>query len=130
MSLCHVVRDKVSFVDTPGRADITGQRLTLGGDNVHLHTRIDDESSWFRTLGPDQRNPPRLADAPAPAPRADAMDRARSARRRPVLERRGVRGRKTVLAGVNAAKAGVASEEGRRPKLLKLAGARHDCHSS
>jgi hypothetical protein len=42
MSLCHVTRDKVSFVEVAWKADIAVQRLTLGGDHVHLHPRIDE----------------------------------------------------------------------------------------
>jgi hypothetical protein len=38
MSLYHPKPYKVSFVETPYEADITLQRITLGGDHVHLHT--------------------------------------------------------------------------------------------
>jgi len=42
MSFHHVNKDKVSFVEAPYTADILWQRLTLGGDHVHLHPGIDD----------------------------------------------------------------------------------------
>jgi hypothetical protein len=38
MSLYHVKRYKVSFVEDPHRADITASRLALGDENVHIHT--------------------------------------------------------------------------------------------
>jgi hypothetical protein len=37
MSLCHVTRDKVSFVEVHFKADIDCQKLTLGGDHVYLY---------------------------------------------------------------------------------------------
>ncbi len=37
MSLCHVKRHKVSFVEGSDSADISTKRLGLGDENVHLH---------------------------------------------------------------------------------------------
>src|SRR5437899_10032212 len=37
MSLYHPKRYKVSFVESPDRADIPGNRLATGAENVHLH---------------------------------------------------------------------------------------------
>src|SRR5713226_5988550 len=38
MSLYHAKRYKLSFVESSGKADITGNRLALGDENVHSHT--------------------------------------------------------------------------------------------
>jgi hypothetical protein len=38
MSLSHVLGDKVSFAGSTNRADIAGNRLRIGADNVHLIT--------------------------------------------------------------------------------------------
>src|SRR5260370_14516914 len=67
MSLYHVKRHKVSFVESPNSADTVRNSLALGGRNVHLFTSIDDKSSWFWSFGADQRNLPYLARAAAPA---------------------------------------------------------------
>jgi hypothetical protein len=37
MSLYHPKRYKVSFVESPDSADIGGNRLATGAENVHLH---------------------------------------------------------------------------------------------
>ena len=61
MSLYHAKRYKVSFVEGANSADIGCNRLATGAENVHLHPRIDDKSSWYGAFDPDRRNPPRLA---------------------------------------------------------------------
>src|SRR3981081_4028564 len=104
MSLSHARRHKVSFVESPDNTDIGQHRLSFGGENVHMHARIDDESSWFRAFGADQGDAPHLARPSAPAARTGPMDRSRYPRRRTFLERRRSRGRKAVLAGLNAAR--------------------------
>jgi hypothetical protein len=38
MSLPHLKRDAMSFVESPHSIDITGNRLALGDENVHFHT--------------------------------------------------------------------------------------------
>ena len=38
MSLYHVMRHKVSFVESSGSADVWASKLDLGDENVHLHT--------------------------------------------------------------------------------------------
>jgi hypothetical protein len=37
-------------VESFDNADITDKRLALGDENVHFYTRIDDNSSWFRSV--------------------------------------------------------------------------------
>jgi hypothetical protein len=45
MSLSHVKRRAMSFVERPDNPDIAGNRLALGAENVHPYTSIDDKSS-------------------------------------------------------------------------------------
>jgi hypothetical protein len=45
MSLSHVKRDNMSFVESAESADIALKSLALGGHHVHLFTSIDDKSS-------------------------------------------------------------------------------------
>src|SRR5882757_7064440 len=109
MSLCHPKRYKVSFVEGPYNADIGSNRLDRGAKHVHFHPRIDDKSSWTGAFFASDRDPPCLAAALPGAPRTHAMDGERPARHQQVLERRRLRGRKAVLAGLIAANAGAAS---------------------
>ena len=66
------------------------------------------------------------------APRTGPVVRAGPARRRHLLERCRLRGRKTVLAGLSSSQAGVASSGGRRPISSRATGASddHDCVST
>jgi hypothetical protein len=45
MSLSHLKRYKVSFVEFPGRFDIGTNKLALGDCDVYLFTQNDDKSS-------------------------------------------------------------------------------------
>src|ERR1700749_4244031 len=103
MTLSHLKRNKVSFVERPNSADIPCNRLALGDQNVHLFTPTDDKSSWFGFLGPGRGNHSHLAGTDPEPARAGAVDRPRPARRRRFPQRRDVRDRETVLAGLNAA---------------------------
>ena len=38
MSLYHAKRYKVSFVESPDSVDISGNRLSIGAENVYFHT--------------------------------------------------------------------------------------------
>src|SRR5687768_13836356 len=104
MSLYHAKRYAMSFVGNVDQADIPVNNLTLGDDYVHFDPSIDDKSSSIRHFRPDARNPAHLAQAPAGPAAAGPALRPRAARCRPVLERHRLRGRKAVLAGLNAAR--------------------------
>jgi hypothetical protein len=56
MSLSHVTRYKVSFVESLKDTDIVINSLATGDEHVHFDPRIDDKSSSIRGIRRDRRN--------------------------------------------------------------------------
>ena len=117
MSLYHPKRYKVSFVNSPISADISSSRLlqepkmsTFTHKSMINHHEPGILSQVAETLHV-WRQRYRVT------PRTGELVRSGTPRRRHLLERCRLRGRKAVLAGLNRSQAGVASSGGRRPSF-------------
>ncbi len=96
-------------------------RLALGDEHVHLFAPIDDKSSWFGVLGPGSAKRFTLWRRTLAEPAGTgAVDRARPARCRPVLERHHATKPKNRSGGLER----IAAADRRRP-LTGATGQRH-----